>query len=389
MSERIAGTAVSEGMVEAVACSERDGTIRYVNPAMSRLLGRASEELVGSSVWALFPDAGGKPFRRVFTGVVDTTEADHFEHFSEPGHRWFHNRIWWADERVWMLVRDITEQKLASARHGVGGEVEGFVTLVVDDSERARLMDDLRHAVEARDEFLAIASHELRTPLTALQLQLDGLQRSFERPASEGDPERTRDKLGIAVRQTDRLTVLIDGMLAVSSIATDRFRLELVEFDLTRLLRQVLDRFEEEACRAGSTMTLRGTQPVVGRWDRAGIDQALTNILGNALEYGAGQPVQIEIRSEGSEVTLEVRDRGIGIHHDDLNRIFDRFERAVSPAHYGGFGLGLYITDQIVRAHGGTIAADSCPGEGASFTITLPRWTFATAGSDGKGNLQA
>ena len=103
------------------------------------------------------------------------------------------------------------------------------------------------------------------------------------------------------------------------------------------------------------------------------MEQVLTNLLSNALKYGAGKPVDLEVLDAGANVVLRVRDRGVGIPEEAQARIFGRFERAASERHYGGLGLGLYITREIVVAHGGEITVRSAPGEGATFLVTLPR----------------
>ena len=109
-----------------------------------------------------------------------------------------------------------------------------------------------------------------------------------------------------------------------------------------------------------------------GLWDRMRIDQIVSNLISNALKYGAGRPVSISVWADVKDAHIEVRDRGIGIATDDARRIFDRFERAV-PTGYGGLGLGLYIAQQAAEAHRGTISVTSAPGLGSTFRVTLPR----------------
>jgi PAS domain S-box-containing protein len=256
----------------------------------------------------------------------------------------------------------------------VDGTVEGFVALVVDVTETVRMQEALRAALATRDEFLSIASHELRTPLTTLGLQLEGLGRALARDADEWDAQKLRWRLGTALRQAERLTMLIDGLLNVSRISTGRLVLDLEDCDLAALVDEIVVRFEEEAMRAGSQITAVVAESR-GRWDLVRLDQVLTNLLSNALKYGAARPVEVALVPHDDHVTLSVRDGGIGIAPDDLTRIFGQFERAAPSNHYGGFGLGLYIAAQIVRAHGGAIDVTSQPGQGTTFTVTLPRHT--------------
>lgn len=102
------------------------------------------------------------------------------------------------------------------------------------------------------------------------------------------------------------------------------------------------------------------------------IEQVLANLLSNAIKYGGGRPIEVGLRQVGRKVEISVTDHGIGISAEDQRRVFDRFERAVSLRHYGGFGLGLWITRQIVEGHGGTISVHSTLGEGSTFTVCLP-----------------
>jgi signal transduction histidine kinase len=115
-----------------------------------------------------------------------------------------------------------------------------------------------------------------------------------------------------------------------------------------------------------------GVLQVPGLWDRTQLEQALTNLLGNALKFGAGRPIEIEVEALEGRARLIIRDHGIGMAPEALERVFGRFERAVSTREYGGLGLGLFLTRQIVEAHGGTIQASSQPGAGATFVLELP-----------------
>ncbi|MCY1036766.1 HAMP domain-containing sensor histidine kinase [Corallococcus sp. BB11-1] len=242
--------------------------------------------------------------------------------------------------------------------------------------ENARLLREAREAVRQRDEFLGIASHELKTPLTPLSLKVQLLQKQVVVLAREGRPvptEKVAETLDVVQRQVRRLSGLVDNLLDVSRITAGRLRLELEELDLASVAAEILYRFAPAAAQHGTELELNAPVPVVGRWDRLRLEQVVTNLVSNALKYGAGHPVVLGVEGHGTLARLTVKDHGIGIAPEDLARIFERFERAVSDRHYGGLGLGLYITRQIVEAFGGKVRATSEPGQGSTFILELPR----------------
>ena len=112
---------------------------------------------------------------------------------------------------------------------------------------------------------------------------------------------------------------------------------------------------------------------VVGSWDPLRLEQAVSHLLSNAIKYGAGKPIAITARLQGDEAVLEIRDHGPGIAEGDRGRLFRRFERAVSLRNYGGLGLGLFLVQEIVEAHGGTVLAENAEGGGERLQLRLPR----------------
>jgi signal transduction histidine kinase len=234
--------------------------------------------------------------------------------------------------------------------------------------DNARLYRDAQDAIRLRDEFLSIASHELKTPLTVLRLQLSFVERHLPSEASE----RMRAKLDEAQRQARRLSQLITLLLDVGRIVTGRVSLDRAEMDLTRLVREGVERLRDVFTRAYCSVTLYTPESVVGRWDALRLEQVIINLLSNAARYGPGKPITVRVESDGTHARVIVRDEGVGIDPEDLPRIFSRFERAVTVRHYGGLGLGLYISREIVESHGGRLSVDSQPGQGATFTVELP-----------------
>jgi signal transduction histidine kinase len=238
-----------------------------------------------------------------------------------------------------------------------------------------RWADDLRaldRALESRDEFIAIASHELKTPLTPLTLQVQLVRRKLAAEESvQGD--WLDQQLKMLARQVDRLGRLVNELLEFSRFERGRLRLELEEVDLATVVREAVAQLQEtSAARGASEIRLQVDGPARGRWDPVRLSQIVVNLVDNAIKYGEGKPIDLVVQSSPQATIISVSDRGIGISAEHQARIFDKFERAVPAGQYGGLGLGLYITRQIVEALGGSIRVTSRPGGGTTFTVTLP-----------------
>ncbi|HUS16234.1 MAG TPA: GAF domain-containing protein [Chloroflexia bacterium] len=239
--------------------------------------------------------------------------------------------------------------------------------------DNAQLYRDAQEAIRVRDEFLSIASHELKTPLTGLQLQVQMLLHLAKKDHLAGLPaERLVMMLERSERQSKQIVKLINTLLDVSRLAAGRIELDREPVDLAEVTRTVAESFGVELAAARVPLTLTAAMPVVGEWDRARLEQVVTNLLGNALKYGLGRPIELTVEPGDGTGRLIVRDYGIGIAADQQARIFERFERAVEAHNYGGFGLGLYIVRQIVDALGGTITVTSAPEVGSAFVVALP-----------------
>ena len=267
------------------------------------------------------------------------------------------------------------------------GSVQGAVLVFRDvtarrrtERERSDLIAELQAAVHTRDEFLSIAAHELRNPVNAVQLQLVGILRAFQRGsggAEEMGSQSFRDRVSQANAQVGRLTRLLDNLLDVSRIRGGSIALELEDVDLKDVVENITSQFLAEA-RPGQ-VTVNAPQPAVGRWDRLRLEQVVSNVLSNAIKYGEGRPILISLDHDAHAARLSVQDHGIGIAPEQQERLFARFERGVSQRQYGGFGLGLWITRQLVEAMGGEITVASRAGQGATFSIVLPTSGAAAA----------
>lgn len=238
--------------------------------------------------------------------------------------------------------------------------------------DNAWLYREASRAVAARDEFVAIATHELRTPLSALQLQLASLWRALDKDVP-GPPERQKLGLASAQRQAERLSHLVTHLFEVARISTGRLTLDREDVDLSALVHRLVTRMEDALVAAGCAPVLHASAPVFAHVDPLRLEQVLMNLLSNAMKYAPGQPVELSVDADGGAAVIAVRDWGPGIPTGADARIFERFERATGEHARASLGLGLYISRQIARAHGGELTVEAPPlGPGARFVLRLP-----------------
>jgi signal transduction histidine kinase len=239
---------------------------------------------------------------------------------------------------------------------------------------------DLKRALQMRDEFMSMVVHELRTPLSVLAMEVRVRQHQL---AADNGAFFATDNLGRMFerdqRQVRSLTRLIDDMLDVSQIQHGKLSIRRGRCDLVAMLRRVVA--EMQGQRSDVQITLQCDIPALtGDWDEFRLEQVVINLLTNALRYGGGKPVSVELAQLPGAAAIRVRDHGIGIASEDRGRVFEQFVRVGDRMRTPGLGLGLYITKQLVEAHGGTISVDSTLGEGSTFTVALPTGGEAAAG---------
>jgi two-component system sensor kinase FixL len=350
-----------EFVPDGIVVADDQGIIVFANAMAVNLFGWEPEELVGQEVEMLLPArhrGAHKGLRRGYHAAprprpmglgVDLAalRKDGSEFPAEISLSPLR-----AGEATWAVaaVRDVTERRRVEAK--------------------ALLYRQAREEVRARDEFLSVASHELRTPVTALHVQLQMLQRVVERL---GAPGPVRERVESLDGQVQRLARLVEALLDLSRIRLGRMELSREPVDVSALAREVAAPYQADLDLArGSPVSVLAPSPVLASLDRVRIEQVLANLLGNAVKFGEGKPVEVRVERAGAGVRVEVVDDGVGIDADQVERIFGRFERAAPAHHYPGLGLGLYVAREIVEAHGGRIHARGEPGKGASFVVEIP-----------------
>jgi signal transduction histidine kinase len=244
----------------------------------------------------------------------------------------------------------------------------------LDNAQRFRLANE---SIEVRDAFVATISHDLKNPLATIAAQAQLLRRltASSEPNLEAI-ERLRRGIKRIERTTERMSRMIDALLDLARLELGgRLELERAPVDLVEVARRVIDEQQESSSR--HTIQLAGETSLVGNWDAARLERVLDNLVGNAVKYSPdGGLVTVvcvrDVEDVESSAIVSVRDHGMGIPADELDRIFERFHRANNVAGISGTGIGLAMVREVVTRHGGTITVESSEGTGSTFTIRLP-----------------
>ena len=346
---------LANSMPQIVWTAKSDGTIDYYNDRIQELMG-AKRNPDGSWNWtAMLHDEDVEKTVRAWEEAVKSQTPYSVEH-----------RVRTADGSYrWYLSRGTPVVK-------EDGNVRWYGT-ATDIDEQKKIQKALHEALVARDEFLSVASHELKTPLTSLSLQFQLQKRGM----AKKDPsflgyERISQLTDLGERLTKRLNVLVEDMLDVSRIRTGNLSIIKKEIDLSEVFQDVLERMTPVFTEANYQVPMFHQKEVKGSFDPYRMEQVFTNLISNAIRYGNGNPIEVEMFQKGNEVHFSLKDHGRGIPEEMKDKIFDRFERAVDSNKISGLGLGLYIAKKIIEAHEGQIWVESEPEKGSTFHVILP-----------------
>jgi signal transduction histidine kinase len=253
-----------------------------------------------------------------------------------------------------------------------GDESAGTV-IIARDATGAREMEKLK------TEMLSIASHDLKTPATVIKAQAQLLRRKAAAAVVAG--VEFQDGLTMIVDQSNRLTKLLNLLLDLSKAEAGRLDLQLGPVDMRAMLSQLCAAIQTTTDR--HTIVVRAPKNVVGEWDQGRLEEVVQNLVANAVKYSPdGGRVEVVLERDDRTATVCVHDQGVGLSPEDAPHVFERFWRAQGTRRLEGTGLGLYICQAIVDAHGGRIWAESAGlGQGSTFGFTLPvRSPFVTLG---------
>lgn len=365
---------ISNSLWSAVLDKDGELTYRYCSPIIEKITGKPPTfYMEGQERWlsTVHPDDVGRLVQAI--SRIKHRQSSH----EETEYRIFHTdgSVRWVRDSVSVLllpnqdgirldgvISDITEQK----------NIELQRERLLEQENKLRL--EAQKALHARTLFISIASHELKTPLTSLKMQLDFLSKVSEQP--QNAIIAPAQLIEGCKKEADRFASLVDVLLDISRISTSHFSLNAQPMSLSGVLKEMLQRHHSELELAKCSLLMNIDDNVTGVWDRIRVEQVVTNLLSNAIKFGKTKPIEISLRSNEKAALLSVKDQGIGISKEKQIKIFEPFERAVLEKSFSGMGLGLYITNQIVQAHSGTITLESEPQKGSTFTVTLPK-TFS------------
>jgi PAS domain S-box-containing protein len=348
---------ITEAIPQLVWRCNPDGSADYFSQAFLEYFGFGAEEMLGWG-WSEVVHPGDRP--RVLEEWALRRERE------EPVSIEFRVKNAEGNYRWFLSLGKPFRNEL--------GKVIKYYGTWTDIDEQRRNREELQRALRVKDEFISVASHELKTPVTSMKLQTQMMARSLKRLGHTAvDPVQLDRLITMSAKQLDRLNRLVDDMLEISRIGAGRFTVTPAPTDLSQLVREVAERYSQRLFGPESNIKLSVEDGIVGEWDSFRMEQVVDNLISNAIKYGEGRPIEISLgRKPQNEVELCVADQGIGIPKEHQNRIFRRFERAVSASHISGLGLGLYIVNTIVRLHQGRISVESEPGNGSRFTVRLP-----------------
>jgi PAS domain S-box-containing protein len=342
------------------------------NIAGEKLVGLSREEILGKNDYDLFPKELADYFTENDRIIFKRGEPVEFP--QEPietklkGKRILHTKkipLYDLQGEPTYLVgvsEDITEKLQAEEnKHKMFQE------------KVARL--EAEKSLAERDEFISIASHELKSPLSSLMLQAQMFKRKLQKdPKSMCLEDKVSTLIEFTEKELRRIDRLVNDMLDVSRIRSGKLTITKAKMELCKLVDDVLQKMEDQfnGAKISKPIVVKDSPEIFGEWDSMRIEQVVVNLLTNAIKYGDGSPITVELSKEKDNALITVSDKGRGIPKDKLDKIFLRFERAGERSDVSGLGLGLFISKQIVENHTGKIWAESDEGQGATFHVLLP-----------------
>ncbi|PTQ96537.1 PAS domain S-box-containing protein [Mucilaginibacter yixingensis] len=337
--------AIIETSHDAIVSKTLEGIVTSWNESAQRVFGYSAEEMIGESIYKLIPPERYAEEPHILATIARGERINHFE-----------------TKRVRSDGQLIDVSVTVSPIKDKAGRIIGVSKIARDITEKK--LDETR-----KNDFIGMVSHELKTPLTSLsavvqvaKLKLQHSEDSFLAGAMQK-----------ADQQVKRMTAMINGFLNISRLESGKIHIDKQTFDLIALLGEMIA--EAELTAGGQQIRFSPCPAIPISADRDKIASVISNLLNNAIKYSPkGAEIDVHCMRSNAEVTVSVQDRGMGIKPEDLERIFDRYYRVESnhTRHIAGFGIGLYLSSEIIQRHGGKVWAESESDKGSTFYFSLP-----------------
>jgi PAS domain S-box-containing protein len=337
--------AIIESSDDAIIGKTLESVITSWNASAERMFGYTPEEIIGETIYKLIPADRQDEEPRILARLKTGERVEHFE-----------------TKRIAKDGKILDVSLTISPIKDTQGNIIGLSKIARDITERK--MDETR-----KNDFIGMVSHELKTPLTSLsaiiQVTNDKLKKSDDRFLSNAMEK--------ANRQVRRMTGMINGFLNISRLEAGKMLIEKQLFELGQLLHDILDEIKMTV--STHTFSLNECAHITVNADRDKISSVISNLISNAIKYSPkGKLIDIHCHVQDGMVVVSVKDEGMGIKPQDIGQIFDRYYRVETShtRHISGFGIGLYLSAEIIKRHDGKIWAESESGKGSAFSFSLP-----------------
>ncbi|MFS2185345.1 PAS domain S-box protein [Mucilaginibacter sp. Mucisp84] len=338
--------AIVETSDDAIVSKTLGSVVTSWNAAAERMFGYTAEEMIGQTIYKIIPEDRQNEEPHILSRLNTGERVDHFE-----------TRRLTKDGRL--LDVSLTISPIMDKQ----GKIIGL-------SKIARDITDKKQEEQRKNDFIGMVSHELKTPLTSLAAIIQVAQKKL----AQSDDQFLSDAMEKANQQARRMATMINSFLNISRLEAGKLLIEKQPFDLGQLLQEILE--ETRLTVTSHIFSLKECSNLTVNADRDKIISVISNLISNAVKYSPkGRQIDISCKLNGNMVIVSVKDEGMGIKPEDLGYIFDRYYRVETnhTRHISGFGIGLYLSAEIIKRHGGEIWAESELDKGSTFYFSLPR----------------
>ncbi len=344
--------AIAEMSADGIVTLDTMGKVRYVNPSFQNITKYKEPILIGKIFRELLSDESVYQFQQMILDVRKKNAA-----------------IKLLELELINGEHQLVPIELSMSPLYKEGLLQGFVCTIHDISDRKRMEEEMRKSEQLKTDFMNIAAHELKSPVTPIKGYLDLIISDDE------TDDKIKQWAKVSLRNAERLLLLVNDILDVSRLDNDTMSFEMKKMDSSELVNTIIE--DMEPCVNQKNLSFNLSVPenlpaIFGDYHR--LEQVLKNLFTNALKFTDEGSIGFDVRVESNRLIISVSDTGIGIDPDELDLIFEKFYQAdtAESRKHEGTGLGLFICNEIIHKHKGTITAESAPGKGSTFTITLP-----------------